>query len=83
MLVVRLSPLRLIAIQHPSSRALGPRSIAGPPPDAPLGERFSCRRSRSSAAKAPPDTALKLAPKVILLRQLCKGHLISSSLGNF
>lgn len=30
-------------------------------PDTPSGERFCGRRSRSSAAKAPHDTALKLA----------------------
>jgi hypothetical protein len=83
MAVVRLSQLCLIAVQHPSSLALGPPSTTQPPPDAPLGERFCCRRSRSSAAKARHDTALKLAPKVVLLRRLCKSHLISSSPGNF
>ena len=31
------------------------------PPETPLGERFYCRRSRSSAAKAPRDTAFKPA----------------------
>lgn len=33
-----------------------------PPPETPLGERFYCRCSRSSAAKAPPDTAFKPRP---------------------
>lgn len=78
--VVRLIRVCLIAILHPSSLALGPPSTTESPPDAPLGERFWCGRSRSPAAKARPDTALKLAPKVVLLRQLCKGHFISSSL---
>lgn len=77
---MRLYQLCLIAILHPSSLALCPPSTTRSPPDAPLGERFWCRRSRSPAAKARRDTALKLVPKVVFLRQLPKGHFISLSL---
>ncbi|KAH7392144.1 hypothetical protein DE146DRAFT_698987 [Phaeosphaeria sp. MPI-PUGE-AT-0046c] len=59
--VVRPSQMCLIAILHPSSLALGPPSTTRCEPDTPSGERFCGRCSRSSAAKAPHDTALKLA----------------------
>jgi hypothetical protein len=70
--VVRLTRMCLIAILHPSSPAHGPPPTTRSPTDTPLGERFWCGRSRLPAAKAPRDTALKLAPEVVLLLHLAK-----------
>ena len=68
--LVRPFRVRLIAFWHPSSLAPGPPPTTPSPPDALLGERFCCGRSRSPAAKARPDTSLKLAPK----RFRCVNH---------
>lgn len=59
--LVRLSQTSLIAFQQPCSPA------PGPPSTSRLHQRLfwvnvCCRRSRSSAAKAPRDTAFKPAP---------------------
>jgi hypothetical protein len=51
--------MSLIAIIHPGSLAQGPPSTTPSPPATLLGERLCCARSRSPAAKAPRDTALK------------------------
>lgn len=73
--------VRLIAFWHPSSLAPGPPPTTPSPPDALFGERFSCVRSRSPAAKARRDTSLKPEPKRFRCVN-CKDHYLSYSLSD-